>query len=68
MLMITNKKAGLLSCCSANRGSSIACKSEQQHRAPLSMYIVRLRARAIHTNEHLVLRCLGFTLNLLDSY
>jgi len=44
-----NKKAGLQSCCSANRGSGIAFRYKQQHRSPRRIYYynkVRARIRA----------------------
>ena len=46
---IYNKKAGLQSCCSANRGSGIAFRYKQQHRSPRRIYYynkVRARIRA----------------------
>jgi len=39
-MYIHHKKAGLQSCCSANRGSGIAFLSKQQHRSPRRTYYI----------------------------
>ena len=45
------QKAGLQSCCSANRGSGIAFRSKQQHRSPRRMYQCAHYARTLITYQ-----------------